>query len=423
MMSLEDCKALDAQDALAPLRELFELPKGVVYLDGNSLGALPKTTAKTVAQTVQSEWGDGLIRSWNDAGWIDLSNRVGDKIARLIGVGPNEVVCADSTSVNLYKVLYAALRLCAANSSRRVVLSELGNFPTDLYIAQSLCDQLGFELQLVSADQIDAALTERVACLMLTHVNYRSGRMYDMAAINQKARSVEALTLWDLAHSAGAVPVDLHGSETDFAVGCGYKYLNGGPGAPAFVWANLKHVDQLNQPLTGWLGHANPFSFSRDYAPAAGMQRFVCGTPPILSLTALSCGVDTLLAAESLGGMAGLRGKSLALTDLFIELLDQRCKGFGVSVITPRSQSQRGSQVSFRFDDGRIDAYAVMQAMIARGVIGDYRASDDGSPGLLRFGFAPLYNGFADVWNAVDVLRSVLTDSSWHKHTLPQLVT
>jgi kynureninase len=412
-----DILGLDAKDTLAPLRELFDLPDGTIYLDGNSLGVLPRTTAARVQQVVTEEWGAGLIRSWNTAGWIDLSQRIGDKIARLIGAAPGEVVAADSTSLNLYKVLSAALMLVKADATpeRRVILSERTNFPTDLYIAESLARQHGFELVLVDCEAIEAHLNDRLAVLMLTHVNYRTGRIHRMDAVTRAAHAAGALVVWDLAHSAGAVPVNLKGDDSvaeaaDFAVGCGYKYLNGGPGAPAFAWMHPRiaarmDAQQLWQPLSGWLGHAAPFAFTTDYRPAAGIQRFVCGTPPVISLSALECGVDTVLAAEAYGGMAALRRKSLALTNLFITLVESRCAGHGLVLVSPRVDGDRGSQVSFAREEG---GYAIVQALIARGVIGDFRAPD-----VLRFGFTPLYTRFVDVWDAVEHLRQVLESGEW----------
>lgn len=406
--------ALDARDPLAPLRQQFTLPDGVIYLDGNSLGALPVATAARVQKCVTGEWGTGLIRSWNTAGWVTLPQRIAEKIAHLIGAAPDETLVGDSTSVNLYKVLSSAMALVRAggDAGRRVVVSERANFPTDLYIAQSLCAQHGFTLQLVEPDEIGAHLDERLGVLMLTHVNYRTGRMHDMAALTRAAHACGALTLWDLAHSAGAVEVDLNGAEADFAVGCGYKYLNGGPGAPAFLWVNRRHLDRMErdhlwQPLSGWFGHAAPFEFTPDYRPAAGIARFACGTPPVLSLTALDCGLETLMAAQPLGGMAALRAKSLQLTTLFMSLVEARCAGHGLALVTPRDEAMRGSQVSYARTDG---GYAIMQALIARGVIGDFRAPD-----ILRFGFTPLYTRFVDVWDAVEQLRQVLESGEWRE--------
>ena len=415
-ITLADCLERDAQDPLRLLRDQFNLPDGVVYLDGNSLGAMPRSAAAKVAQAVTEEWGQGLIRSWNSAGWFELPQRLGDKIGTLVGASAGTLVATDSTSINLYKVLSAALHIAALDApERRVVLSERSNFPTDLYIAESLCKQRGCRLQLVDADELDAALDASVAVLMLTHVNYRTGAMFDMAAVTAAAHQAGALVVWDLAHSAGAVPVHLEQADADFAVGCGYKYLNGGPGAPAFVWVHPRHASRFWQPLSGWWGHAAPFAFTPDYLPAPGITRYLCGTQPILSMRALECGLDTVLAAQDCipgqDAMTALRGKSLQLTDLFIALVGQRCAGFGLSVATPLDHQRRGSQVSLSRAEG---AYAIMQALIARGVIGDFRAGDGRNhPDILRFGFTPLYVGFADVWNAVEHLRQVLQTGEW----------
>ncbi len=410
MTTRQDCVARDAQDPLAALREQFVLPPGKIYLDGNSLGVLPRATPARVAQVVSQEWGQGLIESWNSAGWIDLPERVGDKIARLVGAGAGELVVADSTSVNLFKVLSAALAIAQADApGRRVILSERGNFPTDLYIAEALARQRGFELVLAEApNDIEAQLAGGgVAVLMLTQVDYKSGRLHDMAALTRHAHAQGALALWDLAHSAGALPVALNAADADFAVGCGYKYLNGGPGAPAFVWVHPRHAERFWQPLSGWMGHAAPFEFTPSYRPAAGIARYLCGTPPLLSMAALECGVDTVLAAEPLGGLPALRAKSLALTDLFIDLVEHHCTGQGLSVVTPREHALRGSQVALARSES---AYAIVQALIARGVVGDFRAPD-----ILRFGFTPLYVGFADVWDAVEHLRQVLDKGEWRE--------
>jgi kynureninase len=416
MTTLQDCRALDAQDPLRALRQQFTLPEGVIYLDGNSLGVLPKTASARVAEAVTAEWGQGLIRSWNSAGWFELPQRLGNKIAQLIGAAPGEVVATDSTSINLYKVLSAALHIAAQDApARKIIVSERSNFPTDLYIAEALCRERGFRLLLVEPEEISAALTAEVAVLMLTHVNYRTGAMHDMAAVTAAAHAAGVLTVWDLAHSAGAVPVNLNTAKADFSIGCGYKYLNGGPGAPAFAWVNPKHADRFWQPLAGWWGHAAPFEFTPDYRPAAGISRYLCGTQPILSMTALECGLDTVLAAEAMGGMQALRKKSLALTDLFIQLVEERCAGHGLGLATPREHAHRGSQVCLTKTEG---AYAIVQALIARGVIGDFRAGDGGVGkhlDILRFGFTPLYIGFEDVWNAVEHLKQVLGTAEWQK--------
>ena len=410
MTTRQDCLALDAQDPLAPLREQFLLPPGKIYLDGNSLGALPRATPRRVARVIEQEWGEQLIESWNTAGWISLPQRVGDKIARLVGAGAGELVVADSTSVNLFKVLSTALAIAKADApDRRMILSERGNFPTDLYIAQTLARERGCELVLAdSPPEIDAHLASgRVAVTMLTQVDYKSGRLHDMAALTRTAHQHGSLVIWDLAHSAGALPVALKADDADFAVGCGYKYLNGGPGAPAFVWVHPRHADRFWQPLAGWMGHAAPFEFTPGYRPAPGIARYLCGTPPVLSLAALECGVDTLLAAEPLGGMAALRAKSLALTRAFANLVEARCAGHGLALVSPRADALRGSQVCLAHPGM---AYPVVQALIARGVIGDFRAPD-----VLRFGFTPLYLRFVDVWDAVEQLRQVLHGGEWRE--------
>ena len=406
MTTRDQALALDAADALAPLRAQFEMPPGVIYLDGNSLGVLPKATPARVAAVVKQEWGEGLIRSWNSAGWITLPQRVGDKIARLVGAGASELVCADSTSVNLFKVLSAALTITKADApQRKRIVSERSNFPTDLYIAEALARERGFELVLAEGHEIPGLLDARTAVLMLTHVNYRTGRMHDMAALTAAAHAAGVLTVWDLAHSAGAVPVDLHGARADFAIGCGYKYLNGGPGAPAFVWAHPRHASRFWQPLAGWMGHAAPFEFTPGYRPAEGISRYLCGTPAVLSLAALECGVDTVLAAEPHGGMAALRTKSLALTRLFAERVQATCPGLALA--SPVNDAERGSQVCFAHPEW---GYPVMQALIARGVIGDFRAPD-----ILRFGFTPLYVRFVDAWDAAEHLRQVLESGEWRQ--------
>jgi len=411
MITRADCLDRDSRDPLAPLRAQFALDRvdaaGVIYLDGNSLGVLTRAAIDRAREVVETEWGVGLIRSWTSAGWIDLSQRIGDKIAPLIGAGAGEIVVADSTSVNVFKALSAAVAL---NPGRSRILSERANFPTDLYIAETFAGERGLELTLVDHTEITAQLDDRVAVLMLTHTSYRTGRMYDMAGVTRSAKDAGAIMIWDLCHSAGAVPVDLHGAGVDIAVGCTYKYLNGGPGSPAFIWVHPRHTERLDReswrpPLSGWLGHAQPFAFAPHYQPASGIQRFICGTPPVLSMAALECGVDTLLAAGDRGGMAAIRSKSLALTDLFMRLVDERCADCGFTIVTPREPVQRGSQVSIAHPE---DGYAIMQALIARGVIGDFRPPD-----ILRFGFTPLYTRFVDVWDAVDRLRQVMTSTEW----------
>ncbi len=403
------CEALDAEDPLAALRGQFVLPGGVIYLDGNSLGPLPAATADRVAAAVSQEWGEGLIGSWNSAGWIDLPRRVGAKIATLVGAGADEVVAADSTSVNLFKVLAAALRL---RPKRRTILSERGNFPTDLYIAQGLVATLGqgYRLELVEREALESILAsgrDDIAVAMLTQVDYRTGSRLDMARVTALIQRAGALAIWDQAHSAGAFPVDLEAAQADFAVGCGYKYLNGGPGAPAFLYVARRHQGDFIQPLSGWMGHAKPFDFATEYRPAEGVGRYLCGTPPVLGLTALEAGVDGLLAAQPLGGLEALERKAALLTECFIDLVEEGCAQYGVSLVTPRTPSQRGNQVSFAMPDGDA-AYAVVQALIARGVVGDFRAPD-----IMRFGFPPLYLRFVDAWDAAGHVAEVLQTREW----------
>jgi kynureninase len=389
--------ALDAADPLASFRLQFMLPDGVIYLDGNSLGPVPCATPARIADVVVREWGDSLIRAWTEHAWIDLPLSVGEKIGRLIGAAAASTVVADSTSVNLFKLLAAALD---ARLGRPVILTETGNFPTDLYMAQGLTALLGRGHTLHVADDPVRALGPDVAVLLLTHVNYRSGGMHDMAAVTRAAHAAGALVLWDLSHSVGAVPLQLAADDVDLAVGCGYKFLNGGPGAPAFLYIAPRLQTGLRLPLTGWLGHAEPFAFDPVYRPAQGIARGVVGTPPVLSLAALEVGVDLMLQAS----MQELRAKSLRLADLFLQLVAQECSGQGFAPLTPVEASRRGSQVSFAHPDG----YAIMQALIERDVIGDFRAPD-----VLRFGLAPLYVRYVDVWDAVSVLRDVIRNETW----------
>ncbi|MVW71578.1 kynureninase [Bordetella sp. 15P40C-2] len=411
MNTREACVAADRQDPLAHLKDQFDLPEGVVYMDGNSLGVLPKTAAARAAQVINEEWGTGLIRSWNSAGWFDLPARLGDKLGRLLGARDGELVITDTTSLNIFKSLAAALRIQQhKHPTRRVILSERDNFPTDLYMIQGMIDllQQGYEMRLIDDDlPLDEALDESVAVVLLSHVNYRSGRMYDMAAVTAQAHRQGALTIWDLAHAAGAVPVDLNGANADFAVGCTYKYLNGGPGSPAFIWVAPHHTQDFWQPLSGWWGHSRPFDMAVAYEPAGGVRRYLCGTQPIVSMSLIECGLDVAHAA----GMEEVRKKSLALGDLFIELVESRCAGHPLTLVTPRAHAERGSHVSFRHPHG----FEVMQALIARGVIGDYR-----EPEVLRFGLTPLYFGYADVWDAVEILKDVLDNRSWDKPEFKQ---
>ena len=399
-MNRDDLVALDRDDPLRPFRDRFVLPEGVLYLDGNSLGALPKATLGRLSQVAAVEWGQALIRSWNQHGWIDLQRRIGDKIGTLIGAGPEETIVADSTSVNLFKLLAAALQL---RPGRSVILSEPANFPTDLYIAEGLAALLGgHRLRLVEPAALEAALGPDVAVVMLTHVNYRTGRMWDMDRVTRQVQDSGALMLWDLCHSAGAVPVDLARAGADFAVGCGYKYLNGGPGAPAFLSIAKRWQNRITPPLTGWLGHAEPFAFETSYRPAEGIQRAVVGTPPVLSLAALEVGVDIMLEAP----MAQLRAKSLRQFELFAELVEQELAPWDFQIVTPRDAARRGSQICLAHPQG----WPIMQALIQRNVIGDFRAPD-----ILRFGFTPLYLGYAEIWDAVAVLKDIMATGAWDR--------
>lgn len=390
---------LDETDSLADKKEAFSIPEGVIYLDGNSLGVLPKHVPDRIADVIATEWGTSLIRAWNTHSWIDLPQRTGDRIGRLIGAPAGTVVACDSTSVNVFKVLSAALSL---NPDRRVILSDSGNFPTDLYVASGLKDLLarGHELKIVAPEEVEAALDDRVAVMMLTQVDYRTGRVHDMEALTRMAHDAGAIAIWDLAHSAGAIEVDLEGANADFAIGCGYKYLNGGPGAPAFLYVAARHLDQVTSPLTGWMGHEAPFAFDLDYRPVSGINRMTVGTPAILALSSLHAALDVFEDVD----MASIRAKSVSLSELFIAEVEARCPQ--LTLASPRDPAARGSQVSFRFEEG----YAVMQALIARGVIGDFRAPD-----VMRFGFTPLYLSHGDVVDAVAILEEILNTGSWDR--------
>ena len=403
MITRADLEAMDANDPLAPYRALFTLPEGVVYLDGNSLGAMPSATAPRLASMITEEWGNGLIRSWNDTDWIDAPSRIGNKIAKIIGAPDNTVIAADSTSVNLFKLLGVALAL---RPGRRTILTERGNFPTDIYIAEGLAVLLdrGHRIKLVAPEAILDAIDNDTAVVMLTHVNYQTGTMFDMATVTRGVQRAGALMLWDLAHSAGAVPLDVAACNVDLAVGCGYKFLNGGPGAPAFLHVAERLQADARFPLTGWLGHAAPFAFEASYRPAPGLARAVVGTPPMLSMAALEVGVDIALRVS----IDELREKSLRQTDLFATLVAEQCTGHGLELSSPTDPTRRGSQVCFT----HTDAYPIMQALIARGVIGDFRAPD-----VLRFGITPLYLGYAELWDAVQILQNVMTT---HAYTEPK---
>ena len=401
--SLESALARDAEDRLAPHRDAFALPDGVIYLDGNSLGALPRNVAARVASTLEGEWGHGLIRSWNEAGWIDLPARVGARIAPLIGADPACVVAADSTTVNLFKTVSAALAL---RPDRRRIVTETRNFPTDNYIAEGVIRQCGGRHELVHAADADAVidcLDTDTAVLMLSHVNYRDGAVHDMAGLTRVAHEAGALVIWDLAHSAGVLPLDLAGCDVDFAVGCGYKFLNGGPGAPAFLYAAERHHGGFAQPLSGWFGHADPFGFDPHYRPAGDITQYLCGTPPVISMVALEAALELWDKVD----LRDVHAKSQALTDFFIELVEARCAGHGLTLVSPRDAARRGAQVSLSHPTA---GYAIISALIADGAIGDFRAPD-----ILRFGFAPLYTRFADVWHAVDRLAAILDGRLWDR--------
>jgi kynureninase len=391
---------LDFVDPIKAMRTRFTLPNGLIYLDGNSLGPLPAETSRRVLETVEQEWGRGLIGSWTSKDWIGAPQRIGGMIAPLIGARANEVIVADSTSVNLYKLIVAALR---AQPGRNVVLCEPGNFPTDLYIAGGAISAVpGCYVRTVSAREIAQAIDEDVAVVLLTHVHYKTGSKLDMASVTAAAHAKGALIIWDLCHSAGAVEVDLNGCGADLAVGCGYKYLNGGPGAPGYIFVAERLQDKLHSPLTGWMGHDAPFDFRDEYVPASGIDRFLCGTPPIIGMAALEQGVALFKDLD----LGALFVKSEDLCTYFIEWVHQRCGDYGFELITPREPAERGSHVSFMHEQ----AYPICQALIARGVVGDFRAPD-----VLRMGFTPLYTRFEDVWRAVSILGEVMDSREWDR--------
>jgi kynureninase len=384
-------------DLFARTRRMFHIPDGVIYLDGNSLGPLPKAAAARVAETIEAEWGEMLIKGWNLAGWMDWPTRIGDRIGRLIGAAPDSVVMGDTLSIKVYQALASALEL---KPDRRVVLSDNGNFPTDLYMAQGLLTSLGkgYELKIVDPEAVESNIDETVAAFLITEVDYRTGRLHDMKRLTQKAHDVGAIAIWDLAHSAGAIPVDVTGADADFAVGCTYKYLNGGPGAPAFIYVAPKHADVARPALSGWIGHESPFAFDLDYRPAKGVERMRVGTPPIVALAALDAALDAWDGVT----VDAVRARSIELSERFIAEVEARCPD--LELASPRDAQARGSQVSFRFHEG----YAAMQALIARGVIGDFRAPD-----IMRFGFTPLYLSVEDVVKAAEILEEIMRGRLW----------
>ena len=398
-MPREELEELDRKDSLKAFRNEFSLPKGILYFDGNSLGALPKATPDRINEVVAEEWGNKLVTSWNSAGWFSLPETIGNKIAQLIGADEGEVVCVDGTGLNIYKLHSVALKM---RRGRKVILMEGSNFPTDAYVTQGLIEQLGLhhEIRFVEKDDILDAITKDVALVSLTQVHYKLGHLLDMKAITQKAHDVGALVMWDLCHSAGALPLDLNQCDVDFAVGCTYKFLNGGPGAPAFLFVANRHQGKETQPLTGWWSHQQPFAFERDYQPKEGIGQFLSGTQPIVSLAPVEVGVDMLLRAD----MSEVRRKSLALGDAFIRLVNEHLSEFGFTLVTPPTAEERGSQISLRSEHG----YPIMQALIEVGVIGDFRAPD-----VMRFGLTPLYTRYTDVWDAVMKLKFIMEADIW----------
>lgn len=409
--SRHELEQLDREDKLATFRDEFFLPEGMVYLNGNSLGAMPHKAVQRVRQVVEKEWASGLISSMNEAGWFELPVTLGRKIAPLVGARGNEVVITDSTGIDLYKVLAAALQI---QPQRRVIVMEGSNFPTDNYMVQGLLAQLGdgYTIRFVEASDIMDAIDNEVAAICLTHVHYKTGNILDMAALTKSAHGVGAAAVWDICHSIGAMPVELNDCQVDFAVACTYKYLNGGPGSPAMLFAAQRHHGKYRQPLTGWFGHTAPFDFDQHYQPADDIRQMLSGTPPIVSLSLAEIGIDIMLRAD----MQAVRAKSMRLTELFIELLEQRCSDYGIRLASPRDVSVRGSQVSFYHPD----AYAIVRALHQRGVICDYR-----SEGNMRFGFAPLYNRYTDVWDAVEQLHEIMGSGLWKaaKFREPMAVT
>ena len=400
-MAREDLERLDRDDPLASFRAEFVLPPGVLYFGGNSLGAMPESASRIARQVIEKEWAEGLVGSWNEAGWFDLPLRLGVKIAGLIGAKPDEVVVTDSAGIDLYKALAAALQ---HRPERRIIVMEGSNFPTDNYVVQGLVGQLGdgYGIRFAEADELGSAIDSDVAAICLTHVHYKSGRILDMAALTKAAHEVGAMAVWDLCHSVGAMEVDLNACQADFAVGCTYKYLNGGPGSPGFVFVAARHQNRYPQPLTGWWGHLEPFALERDYLPAPGIRQMLSGTQPVLSLAVTEAGIDIMRRAD----MGAIREKSMCMTDLLIELVEHRCGGRGMELVSPRDARSRGSLVSFHHDNG----FPLIQALISRGVVGDYRR-----PGTVRFGVTPLYLRYTDIWDGVEILRDVIETGVWQE--------
>jgi kynureninase len=399
--SFASVSALDEADVLRSFRARFALPENVVYLDGGSLGALPSQTIDRVVQVTRREWGDGLIRSWNASDWINSPFNVGAKIARLIGAEPDEVVVADSTSINAFRLVLAALTL---QTERTEVLTEAGNFPTDVYICEGAVKTFGRNrrLRLVPRENLLESISESTAVILLTHVHYKTSEIHDMARITRCAHEAGALVIWDLSHTVGALPVDLNSLDVDFAVGCGYKYLNGGPGAPSFLFVARRHQGTASNAMSAWMGHARPFDFTDEYVAASGIRRFLSGTPSVVANSMLDVGVDLVLEA----GVARLAEKSRRLSELFIDLIESTCAGYGLRLVSPRDARTRGSHVAIATPHG----YEIMQALIERSVIGDFRAPD-----VIRFCFTPLYTSFRDIWRAVQTLREILEGGHWRE--------
>ena len=399
--SREAARALDEADPLAGYRSRYVLPEGMIYLDGNSLGPMAKSVPDAMRQAVEVEWGEGLISSWNDAGWWNLPVTLGEKVAPLVGAASGQIVVSDSTSVNLYKAVQAGL---AMRPDRSVLITEAGGFPTDLYITEGVMQsERRVERRLLEdVASLDDLLDDAVAVVLLSHVDYRSGELLDMAGITRKVQEAGGVMIWDLCHSAGIIPVEFDACNVDLAVGCTYKYLNGGPGSQSWIYAPKRLHGQIRQPLSGWWGHARPFEFEQEYSPEPGIKAFLCGSQAILGMRALSASLDVFADVD----VTQVRAKSMALTGLFIELVDQQCAGHGFGLFSPRDAERRGSQVALTHPGG----YAIMQALIARGMVGDFRMPD-----ILRFGFAPLYIGYEDVWNAVAILREIMETGEWQK--------
>ena len=399
-IKLADLKHLDKQDPLSKYREEFFLPKNTIYFDGNSLGPVPKKTIKSLNKTINEEWGKDLINSWNKANWINLPQTLGDKIAPLLGAKSGEVVVVDSTSLNLFKVLTSALRL---NKNRKKVVSESTNFPSDLYILEGVNGMLNnhYECQLIDDDiNFEKYIDSSTAVVMLSHINYKTGRISDMKKITDYAHQQGALVVWDLSHSVGVIPMDLHNIGVDFAVGCTYKHLNGGPGAPGFLYVHSDLIAIVSQPLSGWLGHSDPFAFEAKYTPANNINKFICGTPSILSYKAVESALDIFDEIS----LEQVREKSIQLSELFIKLIQQECGDFGFELFSPIDAALRGSQISYKHEN----AYPIMQSLISRGIIGDYR-----EPNILRFGISPLYMRYEDVWSAIICLKNIMQSNEW----------